>query len=492
MPHVLAELRERIARLRLLDGALELLSWDEETYLPLAARDERGEQLGALEGLRHAQLTDPRLAELLAAARPEDPLAARDLALLARRRERASVLPDSLVRAFAAARSRSLAAWGRAREARDFRVWAPALAELLVLVRERAAALARGRDLYDAMLDEHDPGTTAAAVGPVLSALGERLVPLVRRLGDPPPRAAWLSGPVYPDSDQEALCREILAAIGFDFARGRLDRSTHPFCLSLGFDDVRLTNRAYPRDPLPAIFGALHEGGHGLYDQGHDPALRGTLLAEAPGMAIHESQSRLWENLVGRSRAFWTFWLPRLRARFPGPLAELGLDAFLAEVRRVERGFIRVDADEVTYNLHILLRHRLEIALLSGDLSVEGLPAAWNAGMQELLGVTPPDDLRGCMQDIHWAIGAFGYFPSYTLGNLHAAQLHEAFVAACPDWDEHLARGDHRPLLTWLRDQVHRHGSAEDAPAILARAGGGPLSPEPFLRHLERRYLANA
>lgn len=488
MSDALAALRDAAATLCHLDAVLNLLGWDEETYLPPGGRAGRGEQFGALEGLRHNLLVDPRLGDLLAAAPADDPLVARELALLARLRARELLLPKRLVRAFAAARSRSLAAWGRAREASDYRVWASAFAELLALVRERAQALAAGGDPYDALLDEHDPGMTTATVDRVLQELGARLVPLVQRLGPAAPRTAWLDGPVYEDSAQEELCREILVAIGFDFARGRLDRSTHPFCQGLGEGDVRLTNRAYPRDPFPALFGALHEGGHGLYEQGL--AGRSPLLARAPGMAIHESQSRLWENLVGRSRPFWSFWHPRLVARFPTQLAGVGLDAVLAAVRRVEPGYVRVDADEVTYNLHIILRHRLEQDLLAGRLEPADLPDAWSAAMSALLGLTPPDDLRGCLQDIHWALGAFGYFPSYTLGNLYAAQLHEAFVAACPDWGLRLAAGDCRPLLTWLRDQIHRHGSALEGHEIVARACGGPLSAEPFVRHLERRYLA--
>lgn len=484
-------LRVYTATIRHLDGVIDLLGWDEETYLPAGAREERGEQLAALESLRHARLVAPELGALLDAARAAapDPTAARSLALLERRRARALALPESLVRAFAEARSRSLAAWEAARRTRRFADWAPTLKPLLELARERGRALAGGGDPYDALLDEHDPGMTRAVVGPLLTDLRDRLVPLARRVARPgAPKPAWLTGHVYSDSQQETLCRELLAAIGFDMTRGRLDRSTHPFSLSTGFDDVRLTIRAYEHDPLPAVFGALHEGGHGLYEQGFDPAHRGTPLAAAPGMAIHESQSRLWENLVGRSRPFWTRWLPRLRELFPGPLADVDLDQFLAELRCVRPGLVRVDADEVYYNLHIALRYHIETALLAGDLGVDDLPAAFNAASAELLGMTPPDDLLGCMQDVHWAIGAFGYFPSYTLGNLYAAQLYEAFNNAHPDWDDTLARGDTGPLLAWLRAHVHRVGHLREGDAIVAAATGQPLSAEPFLRYLERTY----
>jgi carboxypeptidase Taq len=487
----LDQLRVYTATLRHLDGVIDLLGWDEETYLPAGAREERGEQLATLESLRHARLVAPELGALLDDVRAGelDPATARSLALLHRRRARALALPESLVRAFAGARSRSLAAWEDARRTRRFADWAPALRSLLELVRERGRALAGGGDPYDALLDEYDPGMTRAMVGPLLTDLRDRLVPLARRVARPDaPRPSWLIGHVYADSLQETLCREMLAAIGFDMARGRLDRSTHPFSLSTGFDDVRLTIRAFEHDPLPAVFGALHEGGHGLYEQGFDPAHRGTPLAAAPGMAIHESQSRLWENLVGRSRPFWTRWLPRMRELFPGPLATVELEPFLAELRCVRPGLIRVDADEVTYNLHIVLRYHLETALLAGDLDVGDLPAAFNAASAELLGLTPPDDLRGCMQDVHWAIGALGYFPSYTLGNLYAAQLHEAFTGAHPNWDDTLAHGDAGPLLAWLRAHVHRVGHLREGDAIVAAATGQPLSAEPFLRHLERTY----
>lgn len=486
-----APLRAEISALLHLDGVLELLGWDEETYLPAGARDERGEQLAALEALRHARLTDPRLGERLDDARARLPAGspgARELDLLARRRARALALPDALVTAFAAARSRSLAAWEEARQRRDFSLWAGPLQSLLDLSRQRALALAGAGEPYDALLGLHDEGMTRAQIGPVLADLRARLVPLVQRLARPARLPAWLEGQVYSDPAQERLCRSMLAAMGFDFARGRLDRSTHPFSLSAGFDDVRLTIRVFEADPLPAIFGALHEGGHGLYEQGYDPAHRGTLLARAPGSAIHESQSRLWENLIGRGRPFWSCWYPQLRDAFPGPLAGVDLDDFLAEVGRVTPTLVRVDADEVTYNLHILLRFHLECALFDGALQVDELPRAWDEGMRELLGLTPPDDLRGCMQDVHWAIGAFGYFPSYTVGNLYAAQLFEAFAADHPDWQDALARGELGVVLQWLRRHVHRVGHLHEAESIVQRATGRGLSAEPFLRHLERRY----
>ncbi len=498
-PEVWQALRQEIATLRHLDATIDLLGWDEETYLPTGARGERGEQLATLEGLRHKLLASPWLGDLVAEAQarpaaPETPEAI-ELRLLWGRRGQALALSAGLIRTFAEARSRSLASWEEARTRRDFTVWAPALREVVKVARERATALAGAGNMtpYDVLLDEHDEGMTRPRVAPVLEALCARLVPMAREVAE---RAAgpftpvpWLAPGRYPEAKQEGFCRELLVAMGFDFSRGRLDRSTHPFTLAAGTNDVRMTIRASQDSPLPAILATLHEGGHGLYDQGFDPAHRHTLLGQAPGMAIHESQARLWENLVGRGGPFWTHFFPRLRALFPEALGAVEREAFLLAMNRVRPGPSRVEADEVTYNLHILLRFELEVALLDGQLAVDDLPAAFRERMQALLGLVPADDLAGCLQDVHWALGAFGYFPSYTLGNLYAAQLYEAWQHQVPDGEAALARGDLAPLLGWLRQHVHRPGHLYRAEEIIRRATGSGLNADPFLRHLERKYL---
>jgi len=486
-------LRDRIREIRHLDAAISLLSWDEETYLPEGARRERGAQLATLEGLRHRLLCADTLGDLverLSLQTDDDAVLQGEIKRLRRLRRVALALPDDLVRAFAEARSRSLAAWENARRDDDFAGFAPALADLIRLVRERAQALSRSADLYDALLDEYEPGMTRERLEPVLDVVGARLAPLVRRLAEQTRATAEpLPAVRYGEAAQEAVCRRLLVDMGFDFARGRLDRSTHPFTLMAGGDDIRLTIRVCEDNPLSALFATLHEGGHGLYDQGFPPELEGTLLADAPGMGIHESQSRLWENHVGRRESFWAYRLPLLQAAFPGALDDWTPVRLARAINVVRPSVNRVEADEATYNLHILLRYRLELALVSGDLSVADLPREWNDMSERWLGVRPCNAREGCLQDVHWALGAVGYFPSYLIGNLYAAQLVETLVEE-HDLDASLARGDLASTTAWLRRHVHAHGYRLSAEEIVERATGKGLDPEPFFRTLLQRYDA--
>lgn len=493
-PDETTALRERIREIRHLDAAIGLLSWDEETYLPDGARRERGAQLATLEGLRHRLLSADTLGDLIERISLETNSGAvlhGELKRLRRLRRIALALPDDLVRALAEARSRSLAAWEDARHENDFAGFAPALADLIHLVRERAQALSSpSADPYDALLDEYEPGMTRARLEPVLDVVGARLAPLVARLAEQTRATAeTLPTARYAQAGQEALCRALLADMGFDFTRGRLDRSTHPFTLMAGGDDIRLTIRFCEDNPLSALFATLHEGGHGLYDQGFPPELGGTLLADAPGMGIHESQSRLWENHVGRRESFWVHRLPLFQAAFPGALDGWTPARIVRAINVVRPGVNRVEADEATYNLHILLRYRLELALVSGDLPVADLPGAWNDMTEQWLGLRPLSACEGCLQDVHWALGAIGYFPSYLIGNLYAAQLVETLVEE-HDLDGSLARGDLASTTGWLRRRVHVHGYRLTADEIVERATGRGLDPEPFFRTLLQRYDA--
>jgi carboxypeptidase Taq len=485
-------LRKHISDLRGLDAAISLLGWDEETYLPDAARAGRGEQLGTLESLRQRVLTDDALGDLIeevASHTHDRPLLQAELARLRRLRRIALALPDDLVRAFAQARSHTLARWEEARKEDDYALFAPAFVKLLGLVRERAQALQRSDELYDGLLDEYEPGLTRARLEPILLTLRARLVPLAAKYAARTARdPERLPSGHYPDALQERFCHALLESMGFEFARGRMDRSTHPFTIAAGGDDVRVTLRVYEDNPLSAIFSTLHEGGHALYDQGFGRDLRGTLLADGAGMGVHESQSRLWENLVGRSRPFWEYCLPRLREWFPAPLASATVDGAYRAVNAVRPGFNRVEADEVTYNLHVVMRYELELGLLSGDLRVEELPLAWADASERMLGVRTASALEGCLQDVHWALGSFGYFPTYALGNLYAAQLMEAFRKSHADFDRDLARGDMRALLAWLRANIHEHGYLYDADELIERATGRALDVEPFFRMLALKH----
>jgi carboxypeptidase Taq len=482
-----AALRARVAELRHLDQAIALLGWDEETMLPEAGRRQRGDQLATLEGLRHGLLASDRLGDLIEAVaeqRPDDADWGRELALLRRLRDHAIALPESLVRAFACARSESLGCWEEARRRDDYALFAPAFGRLMGLVSERAAALAEGDEPYDALLDEHEPGLTRQRLEPVLGALGRRLAALLPEAAEASAaRPGALAGRRFAEAGQWEFCRLVLASLGFDFGRGRLDRSTHPFTLFAGADDVRMTIRVREEDVTAAVLTTLHEGGHGLYDQGFRPEDRDSLLGEAPGMALHEAQARLWENHVGRSLSFWQHWLPTLRRLFPEAAAGLQAEDLHRAVNTVRAGVNRVGADEISYHLHIVLRCELELALLHGDLAIADLPGAWRERSRALLGVAPAGDREGVLQDVHWALGMLGYFPTYTVGSLYAAQLAEAYGRERPLQAE-LAAGACDGLLGWLRGRVHRIGHRLPAEAILAQAAGGGLDPAAFFRHL--------
>ena len=491
-------LRAQIVELRHLEQTIALLGWDEETMLPAAAREQRGEQLATLEAIRHAMLVSDRLGDLVeevAAEREGDPRWSRELHLLRRLRRDALALPEDLVRHFANARSRSLGAWEDARVRNNFALWAKPFDQLLGLVRERAQALStaeglNSHDSYDALLDEHERGMSRSRLDPVLDEVRTRLVPLVQRATEAStPYIGQLNGRIFAEAQQWDLCRRALGAIGFEFERGRLDRSTHPFTLFAGQNDVRLTIRVREDDLASALLAALHEGGHGLYDQGFARQDRDWLLGDAPSMGLHESQSRLWENHVGRSLAFWRYLFPTLRALFPDAAKGLDPETLHRSVILVCPDVNRVDADEMSYHLHIVLRYELEIALLSGALSVRDLPIVWNERSTALLGATPATDKDGVLQDVHWSLGMFGYFPTYTLGSLYSAQFAETYERDRPLWEE-VGRGQFSGLLSWLRTNVHEQGQRYSAEELVARATGKGLDTAAFFRHLEGRLAA--
>lgn len=481
-------LKNRIFELRDLAGVINLATWDQETYLPKKAEGVRAAQLGTLQGLYHERLVDPRLGEWLERETPATPDEAAMLRVLRRERERAVRLPSRLVKAIAEGQAHALGAWREARTHRSFKVFQPKLEVLVNLRREQADALGHDGERYDALLENYEPGMRVARLTPVLSSLVKKLEPLIASIEARGPKRDALAGKRFPIDDQWAFTMELLPAMGFDLEAGRQDRSIHPFSNGLAPTDVRLTTRLFEDQPFSAIFGTLHEGGHGLYEQGFSTEHFRTPLAQAPSMGLHESQSRLWENLVGRSRPFWTFFFPKLKARFPSQLADVSLDDFLASVNKVERSFVRVEADEVTYNLHIALRYELELGLVRGSLSVAELEDAWNQKTKALLGLEVKQPVEGVLQDIHWAWGEFGYFPTYALGNLYGATLFAAAKRELPSLDDELARGHLLGLLGWLREKVHRHGWRLDAEALVRQATGHGLREDDFIAGLTARY----
>jgi len=513
-----AQLLAHLGRIHKLETVAQLLGWDEQVNLPTGSADLRAEQHAVLAETIHTVASDPKLGKLLERLSEEkgsvgDALS-EDERLVVREAqrdyERATKLPVAFVRAKAAQSSVGFHAWAKARAEDDFASYAPVLARNLDLAREEAAYLGWGGDecvslgggedsaseggksAYDYMIDKHDPGLSAAVIERLFGELREGLVPLVQEItsaanADGRARAARARLRGFPVNAQREFLGEVTRRLGFDYERGRIDVSLHPFCAGTGAD-IRMTTRFNEDEPLDSLFSAIHETGHGLYEQGLPLAHHATALGKAAGMGVHESQSRLWENQVGRSRAFWAFFEPQFREKFPEPLSGVSSEELYLAVNAVEPTLIRVDADEVTYNLHIILRFEIERQLFSGALAVRDLPEAWGALSRDLLGLEPTHDREGVLQDVHWSDGAFGYFPSYCLGNMIAAQLWEAVRAEEAGLEADFARGDFGRLLAWLRKNVHALGKRYDALELTQRVTGKPLSPAPLLRYLRERY----
>jgi carboxypeptidase Taq len=477
----------------ILASCVDVLEWDEETYLPRAGVAHRSEQLAMLAGLLHDRTIDPRVEELLGAlegsdlvADPESP-AAVNVRELRRAYDRERRLPRRLVEESARVTALAQQAWADAREGSEFARFRPWLDRQLALAREEADAVGFPETRYDALLEDYEPGVTTAQVTTLFATLRGELVPLVQAMAD---RRTPMLRRDYPVDRQRIFAEAVANAVGFDFDRGRLDTAVHPFCTSLGPGDCRITTRYTSSDFGSGFFTVLHEVGHALYEQGLDPAHYGTPMGEAASLGLHESQSRLWENFVGRSRAFWQHFFPRARGVFHEALHDVRLDAFVRSLNRVECSPIRTEADEVTYNLHILIRFEIEQALLSGDLPSRDLPGAWADAYRDSLGIVPASDREGCLQDGHWAEGLIGYFPTYALGNVYAAQLVAAAERDLGDLDAQFARGDFGGLLGWLRDRVHRHGQRFTAARLVERATGAPPDSRALIASLRTRYVA--
>jgi carboxypeptidase Taq len=496
LPAAYGTLRERLREAATLGSAAAVLGWDQETYMPPAGAELRGAQLAALSAIVHERRTSAEIGELIAACEADAALMAgpegANLRALRHDFDRATRLPTDLVRRFAEVTSRSMHAWRDARERSDFASFAPWLKQVVELNREKADALGApaGGEAYDALLEDFEPGMTAAAIAGTFTALRGGLVPLIQGIRDSgaQPDDAWQRTPV-PVDRQVALNRRVMEHMGFDFEAGRLDVSTHPFCEGMGPGDVRITTRYREDAWADALSATLHETGHALYEQNLPKAERfGQPLGEAVSMGVHESQSRMWENLVGRSREFWSWMLPVAREVLGSELGGVTADGAFRGNNRVEPHLIRIESDEATYNLHIMLRFDLERAMLRGELAVDDLPGAWNERVRADLGLEVPDDRRGCLQDIHWSMGAIGYFPTYTLGNLYAAQYWEAIQREIPDLGTRIAAGDFAPLTAWLIANVHAHGRRFSPPELCERISGRMPEHEPLMVYLRGKY----
>jgi len=489
------ELCRLLREAELLGSCASVLSWDEQTYMPPGGAEHRATQLSLLAGMTHERKVSSRIGELIGELEQSGKLGDPDGDIAANVREarrsydRATKLPRRLVEEISHTTTLAQQAWVKAKEDAEFPVFLPWLEKMIGLKREEAQAIGYGSGVpYDALLDDYEPGMTTAEVTEVFGPLREELVRLVAAI-----QASSNKAPVeilerfYPVTAQQVFSEGASKRIGFDFQRGRIDRSAHPFCSGFGPGDCRLTTRYHDHHFPSAFFGVLHESGHGIYDQGLPAEHFGLPTGQACSLGIHESQSRMWENFVGRSRSFWQYFFPYAQQAFTS-LQNVSLDDFYFAVNDVRPSFIRVEADEATYGLHIMLRFELEQQLISGALKPADVPEAWNALFTKSFQLTPPNAAKGCLQDIHWSGGLLGYFPTYALGNLYAAQFFVAAQKELGDLSAHFARGEFAPLKTWLIEKIHRHGRRYPARRLVEVVTGKPLSHAPYIQHLAAKY----
>ncbi len=484
-------------------GANQVLSWDEQTYMPPGGGEGRARQLATLQRLAHELFINDEFGAALEAAVAEgadldpDSDEAGILRRLKRDFDKSHRVPAEWVEEFAGAKSRAFQIWRQAKLDSDFKAFQPELERILSLRRAYAEMHPTDGQLYDALLDDYEPGIKASEVRAVFDQLRPRQVELVRSIAESPAAVdeSILQRP-FDIKQQWDFGLEVIESLGYDFRRGRQDEAPHPFTITLHLDDVRITNWPSAEAFGSILFASMHEAGHAMYEQGISPAMRGfpTLSgatldpSHSVSLGMHESQSRMMENLVGRSRAFWRGYYPRLQATFPSELEGVDLETFYRAINRVKPTLIRVEADEATYNLHIMLRFEIEMGLVDGSLAVADLPEIWNAKMQEYLGLTPPDDRSGVLQDVHWSDGYIGYFPTYTLGNLIASQLWVHIQRDLPDLDRQIEQAQFSDLLAWLREKVHSQGAKYEPMELLRRITGEGLTAEPYLQYLTEKY----
>ncbi len=495
MADALAALKERLATVMDLNYAAAVLGWDQRTYMPPGGAVGRANQLGTLRKLIHEHFTAPEIGHLLDELAP---LAAdaqndsNDAALVRRTRrdyDQACKLPADFVAEWARARAISNQVWEEARRTSDFALFQPHLEKQFDFAKRQAEYLGYQDHPYDALLDQYEPGMKTAQIKTLFAELKAGTLPLLKAIVNSGVQVddSLLHQP-YDEAKQEQFGVEVTRAFGYDWQRGRQDRTVHPFCTHFGRDDVRITTRFYPDFLSAALFGTMHEAGHAMYEQGVDPELSRTLLSRGASLGVHESQSRMWENLVGRSRPFWQANFGRLQALFPQQLGNADVEMFYRAVNKVQPSLIRVESDELTYNLHIMLRFELEAAILEGNVQVADLAEEWHSRMDDMLGVTPPNDAQGVLQDMHWSGGSVGYFPTYTLGNVLSVQLWERALAAHPTIPEEIGRNEYGTLLQWLRDNVHRYGRKYEPNELIERVTGESLNVQPYMNYLRTKF----
>jgi carboxypeptidase Taq len=495
MSDALQTLKDRLAIVTDLGHAAALLGWDQRTHLPPGGAMDRAQQLATLRQLAHQHATADEIGQLLEelgslAADQNDESDDACLVRVARRDyEEDRKLPDDFIRERAQSASLANQAWQEARSKSDITIFQPHLEKMFDLAKRQADYLGYDEHPYDALLDLYEPGMRTTQVREVFAELKAGTVPLLKAIvGSGVEIDDSILHQQFDEAKQEQFGVKITRAFGYDWNRGRQDRTVHPFCINFGQGDVRITTRFYPDFLNPALFGTMHEAGHAMYEQGVDPALNRTPLSGGASLGLHESQSRLWENLVGRSRPFWQANYGQLQELFPEQLGHVDLETFYRAINKVQPSFIRVEADELTYNLHIMLRFELESEVLEGKIQVTDLAEEWQSRSEALLGITPSNNAEGILQDMHWSSGLIGYFPTYTLGNVLSVQLWERALAAHPSIPAEIARNEYGTLLGWLRENIHRHGRKFMPNTVIRKATGGSLDAKPYLSYLRAKF----
>lgn len=489
----LAQLTTKLNKIEDLKYAISVLSWDQQTQMPPGGANGRGHQVSTLARLAHTKFVSPEIGQLLQDLKPyaaETEPDSDDACLIkvaSREYEKLSRVPSDLIAEFARITTEAYGVWEEARNEANFSKFQPYLTRIVELRRQYADCHPYNH-IYDPLLEDYEPGLKTTDVKGIFEALRPKQVELIQAIGARPQVDDSFLYKSYDETKQWEFGVNVITQFGYDWKRGRLDKSAHPFTTRLGQGDVRITTRVYPDNFSSAFFGTTHECGHALYEMGVDPSLDRTTLGEGASYAMHESQSRLYENLIGRSRDFWIHFYPRLQEIFPAQLGNVDLDQFYKGINRVQPSFVRVEADEATYNLHIMLRLELEIALMEGSLEVADLPEAWNARMQDYLGVIPPDDRQGVLQDVHWSSGFFGYFSTYALGNLIASQIWENLKSEIPNLADQIRGGQFSDLREWLRQNIHRHGKKFEPQDLVERVTGSKIDPEPYMHYLQEKY----
>ncbi len=484
-------------RANTLDGISKLLSWDQETYMPKDASPVRAEQLKILAELTHAIKTGPEFEKELKAlidsksgkikVKGLPPAQEAAVKVFAHDFLREKKLPSAFVQNYVHHTSEAIVVWQNAKANNDFKAFLPSFKKTLELIREKTELVGYKTNPYDALLDEYEPGINTKEVDEVFAEIKTGIKKIIKAAPSTKKGDIKIACTL---EDQIEVCHDLLDTIGFDFNRGRLDVSSHPFSSSYHPYDSRLTCRDASDSLIVQILTTLHEAGHSFYEMGFPVKEVGTPLAQAVSYGIHESQSRFWETRIGRSRGFWKFMLPQLQKRFKKDLGAIKLDEFMSRLNSVKSSFIRTDADEVTYPLHVILRFEIEKELLTGKLAVKDLPKRWNATMKDLLGITPPNDVKGCLQDIHWSMGYFGYFPTYSLGNVYAAQMFEAFAKKYPTWEKRIEKGEFGFIKDWLAENVWQHGRRYSGRELIQKISGKPLTAKPFITYLSEKYTS--